>query len=231
VVARRLVRFEDLVLDEREIPIPTSLADAAARLLAEHAAADPARALALDRPEVASLLARLAFLARVRPEAGWLAPDEPFLRALVAALAVGRRSMAELARADVAAAILDALPWERRRALDLEAPERLEVPSGSHLRVDYSDPGQPVLAVRIQELFGLAETPRLAAGRVPVVLHLLAPSGRPQQVTADLASFWRNGYPVVRRELAGRYPKHPWPDDPLAAAPTRRAKPRARPPR
>jgi ATP-dependent helicase HrpB len=226
VAARRLVRFEDLVLDEREIPIPAALADEAARMLAERAAADPTRALALDRPEVASLLARLAFLARARPEAGWSAPDAELLRALAAGLAAGRRSLEELSRADVAAAILDALPWERRRALDLEAPERLEVPSGSRIRVDYSDPAQPVLAVRIQELFGLAETPRLAGGRVPVLLHLLAPSGRPQQVTADLASFWRSGYPVVRRELAGRYPRHPWPDDPLSAPATRRAKPR-----
>jgi ATP-dependent helicase HrpB len=231
VVARRRVRFEDLVLDEREIPIAGTLAGEASRLLAEHAAADPTRALALDRPDVASLLARLAFLARVSPEAGWTPPDPAFLETVVAALAVGRRSYEELARADVAGAILDALPWERRRALDLEAPERIEVPSGSRLRVDYSDPAQPVLAVKIQELFGLAETPRLAGGRVPVVLHLLAPSGRPQQVTADLASFWRNGYPIVRRELAGRYPKHPWPDDPLSAPATRRAKPRAQRPR
>lgn len=228
VVARRTVRFEDLILDEREIPLPPG-AEAAgriARLLAERAAIDPSRALALDRPEVASLLARVAFLARARPDAGWVAPDAAFLRALVVELAAGRRSFEDLARSDVVAAILDSLPWERRRALDVEAPERIEVPSGSRIRVDYSDPAQPVLAVKIQELFGLAETPRLAGGRVPVVLHLLAPSGRPQQVTADLASFWRNGYPVVRRELAGRYPKHPWPDDPLSASATRRTKPR-----
>lgn len=231
VAAWRRTRFEDLVLDEREIPIPRELATEASRLLAAQAAADPTRALGLDRPEVANLLARLAFLAHARPEDGWVAPDATDFADLVHALAEGRRSFEELARADVAAALLDGLPWERRRALDRDAPERIEVPSGSRIRVDYSDPAQPVLAVRIQELFGLAETPRLAGGRVPVLLHLLAPSGRPQQVTADLASFWRNGYPIVRRELAGRYPKHPWPDDPLSAPATRRAKPRAQRPR
>jgi ATP-dependent helicase HrpB len=102
-------------------------------------------------------------------------------------------------------------------ALEREAPDRLEVPSGSRVRLAYEPGRAPVLAARIQELFGLAETPRVAAGRVPVLLHLLAPNGRPQQVTQDLASFWRTTYPQVRRELAGRYPKHPWPEDPLAA--------------
>jgi ATP-dependent helicase HrpB len=100
------------------------------------------------------------------------------------------------------------------------------VPSGARVRIDYSDPERPVLAVRIQELFGLAETPRLAGGRTPLLLHLLAPNGRPQQVTDDLASFWRNTYPQVRRELAGRYPKHAWPENPATATPGRRPRQR-----
>ena len=98
-----------------------------------------------------------------------------------------------------------------------EAPERIEVPSGSHIRIEYEEGRAPVLAARIQELFGLTETPRVATGRVKVLLHLLAPNHRPQQVTDDLASFWANTYPQVRKELRGRYPKHSWPDDPLTA--------------
>ena len=107
-------------------------------------------------------------------------------------------------------------------ALEREAPERLTAPSGSRIALRY-EPGQsPVFAVRIQEMFGLPATPRIAAGRVPVLLHLLAPSNRPQQITADLASFWRTTYPQVRNELRRRYPKHSWPDDPLTAKPEHR---------
>jgi ATP-dependent helicase HrpB len=102
----------------------------------------------------------------------------------------------------------------------------LQVPSGSRIRLTYEVGRPPVLAVRIQEVFGLAETPRIAGGRVKVLLHLLAPNQRPQQVTDDLASFWANTYETVRKELARRYPKHVWPDNPLQAIPTARAKPR-----
>jgi ATP-dependent helicase HrpB len=109
--------------------------------------------------------------------------------------------------------------------VDLLAPAHLTVPGGSRLPVDYSqDP--PVLAVRIQEMFGAAATPAVADGRLPVVLHLLSPAGRPLQVTRDLAHFWRSAYHTVKKEMRGRYPRHPWPDDPLQAPATRRAKPR-----
>ncbi|MBF8186057.1 ATP-dependent helicase HrpB, partial [Nonomuraea sp. K274] len=127
------------------------------------------------------------------------------------------RRRADLERIDVAAALKRLIPWSER--LDRTAPERVEVPSGSQIRVDYSGE-QPVLAVKLQELFGWEKTPEIAG--VPVLVHLLSPAGRPVAVTADLASFWREGYRSVRAELRGRYPKHPWPDDPLSAPPTRR---------
>ena len=112
-----------------------------------------------------------------------------------------------------------------RRVLDELAPERVVVPSGSSVRVDYTG-DQPVLAVRIQEVFGWRSAPALADGRVPLLLHLLSPARRPAAVTADLESFWATGYPQVRAELRGRYPKHAWPDDPWTAPPTSRTKPR-----
>ncbi len=115
-------------------------------------------------------------------------------------------------------ALLEMLTWEQRRLLDELAPDRLAVPSGSRLEVDYTDPAAPVLAVRLQEVFGWTETPRIANGRVALLLHLLSPGYRPVQVTRDLASFWANGYFDVRKDLRGRYPKHAWPDDPLAAS-------------
>ena len=109
---------------------------------------------------------------------------------------------------------------------DRLAPGELEVPSGNRHALTYEIGKQPVLAVRMQELFGLAETPTVGGGRVPVLLHLLGPNHRPQQVTADLASFWKNGYPEVRKDLRGRYPRHYWPEDPSQAEPTRRVRPR-----
>ncbi|RZQ62240.1 ATP-dependent helicase HrpB [Amycolatopsis suaedae] len=123
---------------------------------------------------------------------------------------------------DATAVLRTRLPWPEASGLDELAPERITVPSGSRIRVDYAD--GPVLAVKLQETFGWTATPRVAGGRVPVVLHLLSPAGRPAAVTADLESFWRNGYPAVRAELRGRYPKHPWPEDPLTAEPTHRTK-------
>ncbi|GAB3862250.1 ATP-dependent helicase HrpB [Dactylosporangium cerinum] len=118
------------------------------------------------------------------------------------------------------------LPWPAAQRLDDLAPERLPVPSGSLIKLDYSDPGAPVLAVKVQEAFGWLETPRVGDGRVAVLLHLLSPAGRPVAVTRDLASFWRTGYPQVRAELRGRYPRHPWPEDPATAAPTKKTNPR-----
>ncbi|MEU1335504.1 ATP-dependent helicase HrpB [Streptomyces sp. NPDC005865] len=138
------------------------------------------------------------------------------------------RRRADLAGIDAGQALGRLLPWATGAAgrLDELAPERLEVPSGSRIRIDYSDPGQPVLAVKLQEMFGLARTPRIADGAVPVVVHLLSPAGRPAAVTADLASFWSTGYRAVRADLRGRYPKHPWPEDPASAEPTRYTKAR-----
>ncbi|WP_204163585.1 ATP-dependent helicase HrpB [Nocardioides gilvus] len=133
------------------------------------------------------------------------------------------RSARDLGRIDVVQALRALLPWPQASELDLLAPERVEVPSGSSIRVDYSAE-QPVLAVRLQEVFGWTAAPRLAGGRVPLLLHLLSPARRPAAVTADLESFWTNGYPGVRAELRGRYPKHSWPEDPRTAAPTRRTK-------
>ncbi|WP_030318804.1 ATP-dependent helicase HrpB [Streptomyces sp. NRRL B-3229] len=140
----------------------------------------------------------------------WLEPE----------LSRARRG-ADLARLDAGAALQRLLPWASGEAgrLDELAPERIAVPSGSRIRIDYGNPEQPVLAVKLQEMFGLQTSPEVAG--VPLLVHLLSPAGRPAAVTADLASFWKDGYKGVRAELRGRYPKHPWPEDPAAAEPTR----------
>ncbi|MFE3994620.1 ATP-dependent helicase HrpB [Streptomyces goshikiensis] len=184
-------------------------------------------------PDARALRARLGFLHRtlggawpdVADDAGLLARADDWLEPELSRA----RRRADLARIDAGQALNRLLPWATGEAarLDELAPERIEVPSGSRIRVDYSaEHGQPVLAVKLQELFGLAETPRVAG--VPVLVHLLSPAGRPAAVTADLASFWRGGYLAVRAELRGRYPKHPWPQDPATAEPTRHTNARLR---
>jgi ATP-dependent helicase HrpB len=129
-------------------------------------------------------------------------------------------------------ALKSLLDWSMRQKVDALAPTRITVPSGLERRIeyDYDDaadaPVAPVLAVKLQELFGLADTPRIADGRVPLTLHLLSPGGKPLQITQDLKGFWDRTYPEVKKEMKGRYPRHPWPDDPWTATATHRAKPR-----
>jgi ATP-dependent helicase HrpB len=129
-----------------------------------------------------------------------------------------------LQRVDLSAALRTLVPWEQARKLDSLVPTHIEVPSGSRLPLDYANPAEPTLSVRLQEMFGATETPRIAGGKVAVTIHLLSPARRPVQVTRDLASFWKNGYRDVKSELKGRYPKHYWPDDPLVAEPTARVR-------
>ncbi|WBC15168.1 ATP-dependent helicase HrpB [Micromonospora sp. WMMA1998] len=228
VVAREVVRLGAVELVERPLTAPDpELVAAAVR--------DGLRQEGLGllgwSPEATALRRRLAFC---RSTLGDDWPDVADAALLDAApLWLGPeltrvRRRGDLVRVDVAAALRRLLDWRQAARLDELAPERLPVPSGSRIRVDYTDPAAPVLAVKLQETFGWRDAPRIADGRVPVLLHLLSPAGRPVAVTADLASFWRTGYPQVRAELRGRYPRHPWPEDPTTAEPTRRASPRRR---
>ncbi len=129
--------------------------------------------------------------------------------------------------ADQMAAALDALiPWDLKRRLDAEAPTHFEAPTGNRHAIDYDGAGAPALAIRVQELFGLTAHPAIANGRLPLTLNLLSPAHRPIQITRDLPGFWAGSWSAVKSEMKGRYPRHPWPDDPAHAAPTARAKPR-----
>ncbi|TDF92391.1 ATP-dependent helicase HrpB [Paenibacillus piri] len=157
------------------------------------------------------------------------ASDEALLAALgdwLGPHVYGIKSRAELQRLKTVEALESLLTWDQRRELDSVAPTHIAVPSGSRIAVDYGNPAAPAIHVRLQEMFGLQETPRIAGGKVPLTLHLLSPAQRPVQVTRDLASFWRDAYFEVKKDLKGRYPKHYWPDDPLVALPTNRTRPR-----
>ena len=180
-------------------------------------------------PELHQWRARVAFLKRIEgPDSTW--PDLsdtgllPSLERWLGPSLHGMTTLERVQRVDLMQPLQSLLTWEQRRDLDRLAPTHLTVPSGSTIRIDYDTADLPVLAVRLQEMFGCTETPRVAGGKVPLLLHLLSPAKRPVQVTQDLAGFWTGSYHEVRKELRGRYPKHPWPDDPLTAPPTAKSK-------
>ena len=147
--------------------------------------------------------------------AEWLAP---FL--------AGKTKLSEIGADDLGAALDALLPWSLKRRLDEEAPTHFEAPTGNRHAIDYEGAGAPALHIRVQELFGLTRHPSIANGKLPLTLHLLSPAQRPIQITRDLPSFWKGSWAAVRAEMKGRYPRHPWPDDPASATPTARAKPR-----
>ena len=214
VVARRIRRLGAITLSSAALTSPDPALVRAA--LVEGLRSEGLGLLRWSE-DASRLRDRLAFLHRVLG-APWPAMDDAALLSTVDSWIGGARRRSDLASLDAGAALRTLLPWPAASRLDELAPDRLKVPSGSSIRVDYRG-DQPVLAVKLQETFGWTSTPSLAG--VPVVLHLLSPAGRPAAITADLATFWTTGYPAVRADLRGRYPKHPWPDDPATAPPTR----------
>jgi ATP-dependent helicase HrpB len=215
LTARKVIRFDDLVLDELAAHIIDE--DEAARILSVAAAERLEKVLPPIDSDAGRFRTRVRCLRVWLPELHLPAFDASDLGELLETLSKGRRSLTDIRNGPWLEALKGHLTYDQYRAVEQEAPDRLGVPSGSHIRIDYEEGRPPILAARIQELFGLKETPRLARGRVKVLLHLLAPNYRPQQVTDDIASFWKNGYPLVRKELRARYPRHSWPEDPLTA--------------
>jgi ATP-dependent helicase HrpB len=225
--SRREQRFDHIVLDSR----PAGRIDPAQ---AAQALAEAVAELGLDvlpwSESARQWRERVRCLREWQPALGLPDfSDEALLAARAAWLQPAFRGKTRLDAFDereLAEALASRLEWSQRQALDRLAPTGIEVPSGLRRGIHYAHDAPPVLAVKLQELFGLADTPRIADGRVPLTLHLLSPGGKPLQVTQDLRGFWDRTYPEVRREMKGRYPRHPWPEDPWAATPTHRAKPR-----
>ena len=223
VLAVRRERLGAIVL--RESPVRAVDADVLASVLLDAIARGDGVALPWSG-SATRLRERVAFLRLL--DAQW--PDFSEL-ALLATMDVwlrphlgGVRRRSDIEQLDLTSILLGMLTWEQRRRLDELAPTHVVVPTGSRIAIDYGDPTAPWLAVRLQEMFGCADTPRIAGGVVAVTLHLLSPAHRPVQVTRDLGGFWRSSYFDVRKDLRGRYPKHEWPEDPMNATPTRRPK-------
>ncbi|MXQ11554.1 ATP-dependent helicase HrpB [Microvirga makkahensis] len=221
--ARGVRRLGALVLSERPLKVPAT--EEAARALARGLLS-----LGLDVLPWSKALAqwrdRVMFLRRAEGDEWPDLSDEALTATADEWLAphlVGKSGLSEIGADLLSEALRGLLPWNLQRRLDAEAPSHVEVPTGSQIPVDYGSPEGPVLAVRVQELFGLDRHPTIAAGRVPLILHLLSPAQRPIQITRDLPGFWRGSWAAVRADMRGQYPKHPWPDDPLTAPPTRRA--------
>ncbi len=216
VVGRTAVYYRDVLLRE-------DLGGAIDPHLAAHALADAIRPQAADLfgadDAAADLLDRAALLREKMPEHPWPIFDDATLADLLAEAAQGRRTLDELKSAPLVPLLMSRLPWPLDRLLEEHAPQAITVPTGNRVRLNYSAGQIPILAVRLQELFGWTDTPRIANGRVPVLLHLLGPNYRPVQITDDLRSFWSTTYFQVRKDLRVRYPKHSWPEDPLTAKP------------
>jgi ATP-dependent helicase HrpB len=233
--ARRVKRLDGIILASETLPVPTS--DIATRVLADGIAAAGVGLLNWNKATL-QWRDRVLFLRHAhaqQAEAGtqtspWPDLSDPRLALTIQEWLVpfltGKTSFAAIGADVLHNAIEAILPWNLRRALDEEAPTHFEAPTGSRVAVDYGQDSGPVLAIRVQELYGLKAHPTLAGGRVPLTLHLLSPAHRPIQITRDLPGFWKGSWGAVKSEMKGRYPRHLWPDDPAAAVPTTRAKPR-----
>ncbi|PTM40218.1 ATP-dependent helicase HrpB [Bosea sp. 124] len=224
---RAVRRYGALALSERPLPAEGSIANA--EILAEGIGALDIGLLPWTRAQ-RQLRERVSFLQRAKSEQGWPDLSDGGLATApalwLAPHILGRAALAAIEPGDLDAALGELLPWDMKRRLDAEAPTHFTAPTGSSLAVDYAAEAGPTISVRVQELFGLSKHPTLAGGRVPLVLELLSPGHRPIQITRDLPGFWRGSWAAVKSEMKGRYPRHPWPDDPAAAPPTTRAKPR-----
>ncbi len=225
VEATERLLYEDLVLEESRATHPDAALVSAK--LAEEALSRGARAFA-DDGALDQLMVRLALVARFAPDLGATPPDEAALRLALTASCQGRRSFAELREADLPGALLGLQPGPVRAALSRLAPERLTLPGGRGVKVQYQADKPPWIESRLQDFFSMVKGPAVANGALPLTLHLLAPNMRAVQVTSDLSGFWDRHYPALRRELSRRYPRHAWPEDPRTAPPPPPLPPRHR---
>ena len=222
--ARRSRRLGALVLMEQIKPVEPD--SDSAKLLAEGITTLGVGRLPWSKSQL-QLRDRVQFLRKAEGEEWSDLSNESLARSATEWLApflAGKTALSQIGADELSAALDTLLPWALRKRLDTEAPTHFTAPSGSHVPIDYEAEQGPTVSIRVQELFGLAQHPSIAGGRVALVIELLSPAHRPVQVTRDLPGFWRGSYKDVKTEMRGRYPRHPWPDDPLAAPPTRRAK-------
>ena len=220
VLATRALVWEGLIVEEK----PGALEGAELQAAREAALARYARSRGVERvfgTDVESAVGLAARVAHARGQGTEVPAFEPagFAAGQVEELVRGCKTVADLGAVDLAGAYLTGLAYDAKQALEAEAPARVRLPNGETAAVRYDTERGPILAARIQQLFGWQDTPTIGRGQMPLLLELCAPNGRPQQITSDLAGFWRGSYALVRKDLRGRYPKHPWPEDPASADP------------
>jgi len=225
VVGKTIVRYRDLILSEE---IDTAIDPASAGEALSDALRPRAREIFSGDERAMNVLRRVSLLQKIMPEHPWPMFDDAELSEILGDLCAGKSSVEEVMRESLADALLGRLQYPLDQLLRQHAPEALEVPSRSRIELQYREDQPPILAVRLQEVFGWRDTPRIADGRVAVLLHLLGPNFRPVQITSDLKSFWATAYFQVRKDLRVRYPKHSWPDDPLTAPPVAKGRARKR---
>lgn len=225
VCVREKLKYGCLILKEQESKLKDEEFEIAFDCFCNAVLEDINKAFALDLSENKNFLGRLKALKSTSFGKDYPNIDEEWIKnTLASIITIDNLSFDWLKKEGFSSIYLNQLTWKQRENFDKLVPERFKVPTGSNIKIDYTKNEQPILPVKIQEMFGQAKTPSICQGEIKLVIHLLSPASRPMQITTDLASFWQNGYKLIVGELKGRYPKHFWPDDPANSLPTRKTK-------
>ena len=227
VCVKERIRYGSLLLKEQESKLKEEEFDVALECFCKAVLNNLNKAFDLDNKTNKNFIGRLNILKSSSYGKDYPDIDENWLKqTLSGILSIDSLSFNWLQKEGIFSIYLNQLSWKQREEFEKLVPERFKVPTGSNIKIDYSDGKQPVLPVKMQEMFGQAKSPHICNGEIVLITHLLSPAGRPMQITSDLASFWQNGYKSIVGELRGRYPKHYWPENPANAIPTRKTKPK-----
>ena len=225
VCAKERIRYGSLLLKEQESKLQDEDFEKAINCFCKSVLANQEKAFSLNEKANQNFLCRLKILKNTSFGKNYPDIDEKWLTETLSSIcSLNNLSYDWLQKESLSAIYLNQLSWKQREDFDKLVPERFKVPTGSNIKIDYTQGEQPILPVKMQEMFGQAKNPTICNGEITLLVHLLSPASRPMQVTSDLASFWQNGYKIIVGELRGRYPKHLWPDDPANTNPTRKTK-------
>lgn len=225
VCVKERIRYGSLLLKEQESKLQNIELEKAIDCFCKAVLENKEKAFALNEKANQNFLGRLTALKQTSYGDNYPDIDENWLKnTLISICSIDNLSFDWLQKENISSIYLNQLSWKQREEFEKLVPERFKVPTGSNIRIDYTQGNQPILPVKMQEMFGQAKSPSICNGKINLIVHLLSPAGRPMQITSDLASFWKNGYKTIVGELRGRYPKHFWPEEPANSLPTRKTK-------